>query len=167
MPLQMGRTPGDMSQRALLYLTMIHKNGELETSPAFQRGSVWTLEQKQEWIKSIMDRLPLPAIFINEHQYGKGAYGDKIVIIDGKQRVEAILGFINNEFPVNGEYYKDQDDLFKRGFQQAGIPIVTCQFETEKECIELYVRLLTTGTQHTTEEIEKARGLLDTGDNDA
>lgn len=66
-----------------------------------QRDFVWTTTQKQELILSILKGISIAQFAILVYTPLKGD-GDKQVykIIDGKQRLSAILGFCQNEFPI-------------------------------------------------------------------
>jgi hypothetical protein len=134
--------------------------------PPFQRGPVWTLRQKRAWIESLMGGLPLPAIFINQFGLRPGSkphpvYGVRDIVIDGQQRIRAIMGFLQDKFQVRGEYYSQQSQTFKRVFRMDPVcPFIYSKFATMRECAELYVRLLTAGTAHTPAEIGKAQRFL-------
>lgn len=137
----------------------------LVLDPPFQRGAVWTTEQKQAWIESILLDMPLPAIFINQFGTMSGGHpkwGHSDVVIDGQQRLRATIGFLNDEFAVRGETWSQQTKEFQRKFRMdASCAVILCKFQTELECAELYLKLLTSGTAHTPDEIEKARAFLD------
>lgn len=132
-------------------------------NPPFQRGSVWTLKQKRAWIETLLCGLSLPSIFINRFPNEHPVYGWREVVIDGQQRLRATAEFMQDKFKVRGETYGEQDIVFKRGWIMGGTncPIVMCQFETDKECAELYVKLLTAGTAHTSDEIKKAKRYIE------
>lgn len=67
----------------------------------YQRKLVWTREEKQRLIESIMKRYPIPAILIAERKANDG-----YEIIDGLQRLHAILSFIETGFPtLEGNYF--------------------------------------------------------------
>ncbi len=128
-------------------------------NPPFQRGAVWTLKQKRRWIETLLNGFALPSIIINQFPAGHPDYGFANIVIDGQQRLRATADFMRDKFKVRGESYGEQSAAFKRGWIMAGTntPIVLCKFETLKECAELYIKLLTAGTAHTTDEIKKAK----------
>ena len=67
-----------------------------------QRGYVWSIEQKREIINSILIGRFIPRISI------LCKVDESLQVIDGKQRLSAILGFYNNDFSLdidNKEYY--------------------------------------------------------------
>lgn len=132
--------------------------------PPFQRGSVWTLKQKVAWIETLLCGLSLPSIFINRFPDRHPVYGFSEVVIDGQQRLRATAEFMQDKFRVRGELYSEQSLPFRRGWIMGGTnaPIVMCQFETDKECAELYLKLLQAGTAHTPAEIKKAQDYIET-----
>lgn len=136
----------------------------LVIDPEFQRGAVWTARQKRAWIESILLDLPLPAIFINRFgtiSGGHKKYGFKDIVIDGQQRIRATAEFVAGKFKVHGERYTDQSVVFQRVFKMNVVcPVIYTQFDDEAECAELYLKLLTAGTSHTEDELEKARAFI-------
>lgn len=66
----------------------------------YQRKLVWTLEEKQRLIESILKRYPIPAVLLAERADGN------YEIIDGLQRLFAIMSFIETAFPtLDGRYF--------------------------------------------------------------
>lgn len=130
--------------------------------PPFQRGAVWTQEQKVAWIETLLRGLGLPALFINQFPEEHPVYACKEVVIDGQQRLRATAEFMQDKFRVRGELWSEQTKLFQRQFchSRSMCNVVMCNFQTLKECAELYLKLLTAGTAHTPAEIEKARKFI-------
>lgn len=63
----------------------------LELNPSYQRGNVWTDKESSELIDSVLRGIPLPSIILNQRK------GDEALeIVDGKQRLTAILRFIGS-----------------------------------------------------------------------
>lgn len=60
----------------------------------YQRKLVWTIEEKQQFINSILLDYPVPLILLANVQ------NNKYEIIDGMQRLNAIFTFIRGEFSV-------------------------------------------------------------------
>jgi hypothetical protein len=63
--------------------------GDLELNPSYQRDSVWSVGDSQLLIDSILRGIPLPSIILTQVEGGNG-----LQIVDGKQRLTAILRFI-------------------------------------------------------------------------
>ncbi|MDQ4628365.1 DUF262 domain-containing protein [Janthinobacterium lividum] len=68
----------------------------------YQRKLIWTIEEKQNFIDSIVNGYPIPIILLADP---KDNVGGHLEIIDGMQRMDAITSFINNDFSVNNSYF--------------------------------------------------------------
>ena len=68
----------------------------------YQRKLVWTVEEKQSFLDSIVNGYPVPLILLAEVTTEKGR---KLEIIDGMQRMNAIMSFIDQEFDLGGKYF--------------------------------------------------------------
>jgi len=80
------------------------KNGFLELSPDFQRRSVWTDKAKSYLIDTILRGKPMPKIIITQRL--EGAKNIRVVV-DGQQRLRAILGYYNGDFKISKAHNKD------------------------------------------------------------
>lgn len=74
--------------------------------PAYQRKSVWSVEQQSLLIDSILKNIPIPPIFLRENIDKKGK--TSFEVIDGKQRLNSIFKFIDNELTTIDD---DNDSL--------------------------------------------------------
>lgn len=81
-----------------------HYQETIDFSPSYQRlGRLWKRDQKQLLADSSLNGFDIPKFYfqfmpsISENKSKFYNYA----IIDGKQRIEAILGFINDEFPLS------------------------------------------------------------------
>jgi hypothetical protein len=68
-------------------------DNKINLNPAFQRGYVWTLTGRKNLLKNILNKKPIPAIFLYKEASGsKYSYN----ILDGKQRLESIILYIGD-----------------------------------------------------------------------
>ena len=74
-------------------------------NPDYQRmGDVWTLDKKQLLIDSIINDFDIPKIYFHDlTEHDKNSKHD-YAIIDGRQRLEAVWGFIDGAFPLADEF---------------------------------------------------------------
>jgi Protein of unknown function DUF262 len=80
----------------------MYRETKLYVNRRYQRKLVWTLTEKQKLIESILKKYPIPAILIAERDGEPGTYE----IIDGLQRLQAILSFIETSFPdLDNRYF--------------------------------------------------------------
>lgn len=91
----------------------IDYNVFLESYKVFlQRDYVWNIEQKRELIYSVLMRRFIPRLSFLCNK--DGVYQ----VIDGKQRLNAFLGFYNNEFDIIVDdisyHFKDLPDDYQR-----------------------------------------------------
>lgn len=84
-----------------------HSLKKYNLSPTYQReGEVWSEPDKSYLIDTILKNFPMPPIFLHQHidnETGKTIYD----VIDGKQRLGAIIGFLNNEIPIPQDFSED------------------------------------------------------------
>jgi len=68
----------------------------------YQRKLVWTVEEKRSFLDSIINGYPVPLVLLAEVITEKGR---KLEIIDGMQRLNAIMSFIDQEFDISERYF--------------------------------------------------------------
>lgn len=79
-----------------------YKNELFFVNRRYQRKLIWTIEEKQRFIDSLLKGLPVPLILLAESSMqGKSVFE----IIDGMQRLNAICSFIEGEFPYKDSYF--------------------------------------------------------------
>ncbi len=79
-----------------------YRNEKLLVNRRYQRKLVWTLEEKEGFIDSISLNYPVPLFLVAEIKYMEKS---RYEIIDGMQRLDAIVSFINGEFSLKGKYF--------------------------------------------------------------
>lgn len=99
-------------------MLLYSERDEIETSPSYQRaGGVWTLEKKRLLIDSILNDYDLPKIYFHVYSSDRVRIsGKRYAIIDGRQRLEAIWGFMDGDFTLSPdfEYQKDESVTLAR-----------------------------------------------------
>ena len=158
----MNSTP---KQRTVHELLELKKNKLLEVDPEYQRGPVWTLVQKQYFVDSILRGYHVPLIYLHfkkGKEVGDHQIGDRLYIIDGQQRVQALYEFSEGAFtlldPKNhpGRFPKSLiespcewavrdihqlDDATRSRFFDAQLSAVYIETEDENEVRDLFIRL--------------------------
>lgn len=114
--------------------------------PPFQRPPVWTETQKVRFIESCWLGLPIGAYVVNAGRYQSPF---DLWLIDGQQRVTAVLNYMAGAFPVYGHRYGDLPKVDKRRWEWGMVfPKLETQIEDEAELHEVYSRLAYGGTPH-------------------
>lgn len=80
----------------------LHNNNQLELSPPYQRRSVWTLKDRKFFLDTIFRDYPCPAIFLHKtlNDKNQSIYN----VVDGKQRLETIIAFVNNKIAISKDF---------------------------------------------------------------
>lgn len=87
----------------------------IDFSPAYQRrGNLWKEEQQQLLIDSILNGLDIPKFYFQFMPPVLNGTHYNYAIIDGKQRIEAILGFIEDKFPLSEDFSFLDSDSFNQ-----------------------------------------------------
>jgi len=118
-----GELFGDIDVQELNWKPYFLKNNDEKIY--YQRDFVWSLNDKQLLIESIINGIEIGKILIRKRSFEwiekqlklgnlEVAFKD---IVDGKQRLNAILGFVKNEFcDIRGDFYKEYSDNAKYKF---------------------------------------------------
>lgn len=133
------------------------KEDGLDLNPDFQRGHVWTEAQQIAWLEFFVRGGKTGRILYFNHPGWNRGYQGQSVIVDGKQRLEAIRRFLHNEIPVFGSYYREFTDSLR--ITQT-IKINMNDLRTRAEVLQWYIEFNAGGTPHTEDEIERVRELL-------
>lgn len=78
------------------------KEDKLLVNRRYQRKLVWTIEEKEGFIDSISLNFPVPLILVAQVKFKES---NRYEIIDGMQRLDSVVSFIEGEFPLNGKYF--------------------------------------------------------------
>lgn len=79
------------------------RDGNFRVNRRYQRKLVWSTEEKQKLVDSILQGYPIPLLLL---AYSLREDGSKsFEILDGMQRLNAIFSFIEDAFSVNGRYF--------------------------------------------------------------
>ncbi len=79
------------------------RENQIIVNRKYQRKLVWTEAEKACLIDSILKGYPIPLILFAEFSGTDGrTYYE---VLDGMQRLNAIVGFLENEYPVDGKYF--------------------------------------------------------------
>ena len=111
--------------------------------PDWQREKVWSSEQKQSLIDSILRGWRLPKFYFLKLSE------EEIEVVDGQQRLTAIFEFFGNELPLSkksskdfgGEYYKNLPQKYADFFDDFEIEFDLIEDADEKDLKEFFQRL--------------------------
>jgi hypothetical protein len=136
-----------------------------EMNPEFQRGHVWTPEQQISYMEfRLKGGLSGKDIYFNDPYWQsispRKGY-NRLVCVDGLQRLSAAMSFLLGEIPVFGSYVHEYEQgLIMSGLHQM-FTFHIAKLKSHKEVMEWYVSLNQGGTPHRQEEIEKVKLMID------
>lgn len=122
---------------------------DLNLSPDFQRGEVWSISKKKKLIDSILRGWRIPPIHLIENK----EYIDEV--LDGQQRLATIRDFIENTFSIDGSlkpedsyiqdlnslYFEQLDPHIQRKFKKYSLTVIRLTEFSPEEPSELFFRL--------------------------
>ena len=75
-------------------IDMLRTHRTLEVTPHYQRRERWDMARKSKLIESFLVNIPVPPVFLYENALAR------YEVMDGQQRVLAILEYFENQFPL-------------------------------------------------------------------
>ncbi|CAI8819947.1 GmrSD restriction endonuclease domain-containing protein [Pseudomonas chlororaphis] len=141
-----------------------NQTGLLELSPKFQRRSVWTEKAKSYLVDTVLRGKPIPKILITQTlNVGRNVR----TVVDGQQRLRAILGFINGDFKISRAHNKDYaaltfDDLpeeVQSEFLKYEIGVDMLFDLTFEDILDIFARLNTYSVKLNPQELLNAQYL--------
>ena len=96
----MDRIPKPNTQ-ALSWFYGEYEKRNLRLNPKYQRNPIWSIGQKCFLIDSLISECPIPQVYINVITEGTGLNRKTVYdVVDGQQRLRAILGFMRDEYEL-------------------------------------------------------------------
>jgi hypothetical protein len=158
--------------RTSLDFTLYHLKQSLEdkdyinASPNYQRRHRWDIKKRSQLIESFLMNIPVPSVFLYENNY------NQYEIMDGRQRIDTLRSFFNNEFPLKGlefwselegKRFRDLPNIIQRGLSRRTLNAIVLLAETSKASESsidirkiLFKRLNTGGIQLNAQELRNA-----------
>ncbi len=135
-------------------------NHNLDMNPDFQREHVWTEEQQIRYIEfRLRGGKSGSDILFNHPNWLSSGRGADMVLVDGKQRLEALRRFLDNEIPAFGSFFSEFED--KNFLVGVDFIFAVNNLKTRQEVLQWYVDLNAGGTPHTNDEINKVKALIE------
>lgn len=88
---------------------------KLNLSPDYQRNNIWDINKKTAFIESLFMGILIPPIYVVEIPGNNRLEESTYEVVDGKQRLTTLNGFLNNDFALRkktldyyGDYFGDK-----------------------------------------------------------
>lgn len=139
-----------------------NKNSRLELQPEFQRNEVWSEAAQIMLIDTILRGIPIPKIYIKSTI--KDDDNTYRIVIDGQQRLTAILKFVNDDLklkspyngPLLGKVFSELDEKTRNIILRYKIDINEIFNPSDEEIRDLYSRVNKYTVQLNKQELRKA-----------
>lgn len=155
----------------------------IDLNPPYQRGDVWTDEQRINLIRSLMLGVPIAALVFNQRG-GNAAWARNerdpdpecwYAAIDGKQRLTTLMQWFGGALSVPAWWFEDRflaavrdgwvtyNELSLVGQRMTGnrflIPVAEAHLGSLAEEAEVYLLLNSAGTAHSGADLDVARSI--------
>lgn len=138
---------------ALLQIVNDVKNGRLIPDAYFQRNIVWRDIHRKDFIETILLGFPFPQMFFSRGKIDLSKMETVSCIVDGQQRTDTIVRFVNSEFSVSNRFFRDFAEDEKEAFLNYEVGIVVLDLENDDPKIkEIFQRLNRTSNSLTSIE---------------
>jgi hypothetical protein len=134
----------DYRVRSISLLNLVNdvKKGRLIPDAYFQRNIVWREIHNKDFIKTILLGYPFPQIFISKGRIDVATMSTVSCIVDGQQRTNAIIKYIENQYEVDGKIYSDLTDQEKSTFLKYEIAVIELDLENDDPKVqEIFQRI--------------------------
>lgn len=135
------------------------EDGQLDMDPEYQRGYVWTKFQKVAYIEyQLRGGFSGRDIFWNCPTWMTMRHAQEPVeLVDGKQRIDAVLDFLNNRIKAFGNYHKDFDGKL---VMDPHFTFHVNNLKSRIETVKWYLSMNTGGSIHTEKDLQPAYALI-------
>ena len=143
-------------------------------SPDYQRGPVWSAEQQGRFIGHVLAGGPVPPIYVQRLEGPANAPGGRKEdyylipeeVVDGQQRLRAILAFMADEVPAlvwhggawHSYFYRQTNEVERRSMSVMSSRVIFVDLPRE-ERLRFYLRL-NSGVPHSDADLDKVRAML-------
>ena len=130
----------------------------LDLDPDFQRAHVWTEAQQISYVEyQLRGGISGKDIFFNCPGFqGSRNNPGPMVLVDGKQRLNAVTRFLQNEIPAFGSLLKDYEDKL---YSLLSFSVWVNNLNSRQAVLQWYLDL-NSGVAHTQEELDKVKELM-------
>ena len=155
--------------RSIKWIRDEFNKGNLFVDDSFQRRYVWLKKHKISLIETILMGYVIPEIYIWEVGLNPETGDIKYSIVDGQQRIGAIVEYINGNFPLNKNYlevkdadyagkkFSDLSDDYKSKIWGYSLSSRTIHKDVSREnIVSLFLRLNSTNKSLNPQELRNA-----------
>jgi len=123
----------------------------------YQREYAWTLEDKQRLIRAALNGRSLGKLV-----FVKRPYPLQSQLLDGKQRIDALLGYVAGQYPLDGVYWNQLCKGDRRAIFEAQLMVAEINEERVDEVfiLQTFLDVNAAGVPQSEEHLNKVRAQL-------
>jgi hypothetical protein len=137
---------------------------ELVLAPKFQRRDVWNPKAKSYLIDTIVRGKPIPKLYMRQSVVPVGRRTTR-EIVDGQQRLRAVLGFVKDGFRLSrahhkefgGRLFSELDDATQKDVLKYEFVVDLLQDMPDREVYDLFARINTFSEKLRPQELRNAK----------
>jgi hypothetical protein len=148
----------------------IQEESGLDLEPDFQRAHVWNQDQQAKYVEFVLrGGRSGRDLYFNCKNWNRYSIMSDYVIVDGKQRLNAVRKFLRNELPIfsDGSILNNDKPIYLKEFTEPmrmrihlGFKWHVNDLATRAEVLQWYLDFNAGGVVHTEEELNKVRKML-------
>lgn len=135
---------------------------DLRDDAPYQRGYVWTLQDKQRFVQSMLENRPTGLfVFVQDRTHRTNDY----FVLDGKQRLSAVVEFFTSQFPLSdGVYFHELSAVLRNAFDDRLVNVATIDSSqvSQSQLCDIFLAINTGGVPQSEEHLTHVRQLRDT-----
>lgn len=147
--------------RTIQKLMQQMRDDVISPRPEFQRKLVWSNQHKSAFIDSVLNKYPLPEIFLTELQVDLESGMRAEMLVDGQQRLSTLFEYVTNNLDLklsgNTPSFRDLTDQEKRDFLNHQIVVRMLKTDNFESIREIFTRINSTKYALNAMEINHAR----------
>jgi hypothetical protein len=144
-------------------LTKVYHFG-VDFNPDYQRDYVWDKSDKVKLIDAIYKNVDIGKfafVRVSDRKWEDNGHIYSYEILDGKQRLRAILDYYENRFPYKGFYFNDLSRRDQNHMMEYSVNVAEVSELTYEQTLRYFLMLNTSGRIMSEEHLDKVRQLLD------
>lgn len=160
----------DISSQTTSWIYQEVSAGRMKVDESFQRRYVWTTKDKIKLIETMLLGFTIPEIYLWDIGIDSNTGLIHRSIVDGQQRIHAIVQYINNEYKLEesgleiknedfvNKYFKDLDENLKRKIfiYKFSVRMINSEV-TKNQIVQIFDRLNCTSYDLTPQELRNAK----------
>lgn len=151
----------NVTNRIVESLMYMHYHGGVDFNPDYQRGSVWSDDDREKLLDSIFAGREIGRLVFRDRDTSEWLKdGLTYEIIDGKQRLLTLLAFYENRFKYRGFYYNDLSPKDRNCFLNCITAVAEVRDVSRKEVLEIFLALNECGRPVSENVLDNVRDLI-------